>query len=264
MLNCYYMDLNCDCSNEQSLALYEGLPSKRKEHIDRLKNPEMKRNQILSGAFMQYGVGRALGIPKKQVDISYNVHGKPFVSPSCISQTSCGHPVYFNLSHSGAYAVLAVSDREVGIDIEGKSSNYLSVARRFFCPEEYADITDPGDEAASAGRFLEYWTMKEAYVKYVGKGLLIPLHSFRMVRNDDGYGLYIRSNREEAEQERNGGKCGASLMVKDDTVGIRVFCFADTYRIAVCGEEKRGIADMRRSTFVENANVKKVDVSVLF
>jgi phosphopantetheinyl transferase len=64
--------------------------------------------------------------------------------------------------------------------------NRLSVAKRCFCPEEYEDIVQASDEWQKNIRFLEYWTMKEAYVKRTGEGLRIPLNTFRILREDNG------------------------------------------------------------------------------
>ena len=168
MLDCYYMNVSCDCSKEQSLALYEGLTHDRKKRVDKLRNKTMADKQILISAFLQRCLSGYVDEAPSQIVFEYNEQGKPYIESG----------VQFNMSHSGDYVVLAISDRAVGIDIERIRHNKLSVAKRFFCEEEYEDILNAGDEHDRELRFLEYWTMKEAYVKYLGKGLSVPLNSF--------------------------------------------------------------------------------------
>ena len=79
----------------------------------------------------------------------------------------------------------AVSDSLIGIDVERRKRDRLAVARRCFDKKEYEDIRSAHTEQEQDMRFLEYWTMKEAYVKYLGEGLRIPFHSFRIKRMEN-------------------------------------------------------------------------------
>ncbi|MEX0963469.1 MAG: 4'-phosphopantetheinyl transferase superfamily protein [Pseudohongiellaceae bacterium] len=104
-----------------------------------------------------------------------NEYGKPAI---CAAQNS--EPLYFNLSHSGQRAVLAVSRLEdIGIDIEfaKKARRVEAIAQRFFSATEVAQmLTLP--KALQLDRFYELWTLKEAYIKACGMGLAIPLQHF--------------------------------------------------------------------------------------
>jgi 4'-phosphopantetheinyl transferase len=88
----------------------------------------------------------------------------------------------FSLTHTDGLVALAVTlHRDIGLDAEhlGRHDCGLDVAPRFFAPAEVNDL-----RAASADeqhrRFLEYWTLKEAYIKAVGAGLSMQLDSFAM------------------------------------------------------------------------------------
>lgn len=172
MIHYYVMKLDCDCSKEQSQALYGSLPSERKERIDKMKVEHLRKKRILTDSFLLYGISVATGISREQIRFCYNENGKPMLDASC----GLEH-VHFNLSHAGDYAVLVVADREIGVDIEKLRNNRLSVAKRFFCEEEYNHIMQCSEEMRDAC-FLKYWTMKEAYVKRIGTGLSVPLNSF--------------------------------------------------------------------------------------
>lgn len=177
MLHCYYMNLCCDCSKEQSQAFYEELPEERQERIRHMKNPVLAKKKILTGHFLQVILQEETGIELRKQRYVYNEIGRPSLADRTVD---------FNLSDSGDYVVLAVSDRAVGIDIERRKKNHLTIAKRCFCPEEYEDIAAAGGPEQQELRFRKYWTMKEAYVKCMGSGLTIPLHSFRVVW-DEGY-----------------------------------------------------------------------------
>lgn len=73
--------------------------------------------------------------------------------------------IRFSISHSGNLVVLAMSETEVGIDIEEiKPRNFEAVVNRHFSEDEKK-------EAADLEGFLRVWTRKEAYLKLTGEGL---------------------------------------------------------------------------------------------
>lgn len=73
--------------------------------------------------------------------------------------------VRFSISHSGDLVVLAMSDTEVGIDIEKiKPRDYESIVARHFTEGEAKEVD-------SIESFLKVWTKKEAYLKLTSEGL---------------------------------------------------------------------------------------------
>lgn len=89
-------------------------------------------------------------------ELSYNENGKPELD-------FC----FFSISHSGNYAVCAVAETPVGIDIENTG--------RFKRREKYMFFTDNEtryvNSRDSARRFCIIWTRKEAYIKALGEPL---------------------------------------------------------------------------------------------
>jgi 4'-phosphopantetheinyl transferase len=86
----------------------------------------------------------------------------------------------FNLTHSGARALAAVSaDREVGIDIEEirEVGDLDALAAACFSPAERAALAAvPARQRRRA--FFAAWTRKEAFLKLLGEGLSRPLDAF--------------------------------------------------------------------------------------
>ncbi|MGW6184938.1 4'-phosphopantetheinyl transferase family protein, partial [Bacillus mycoides] len=85
---------------------------------------------------------------------------------------------HFNISHSGEWVVCATANSNVGIDIERVSDiEALKLANEFFSDEEFYDIPSMNSDE-QINYFYDIWTLKESYIKTIGKGLYIPLNSF--------------------------------------------------------------------------------------
>ncbi|MBC7418675.1 MAG: 4'-phosphopantetheinyl transferase superfamily protein [Pedobacter sp.] len=98
--------------------------------------------------------------------------------------TKRGKPMYpgleFNLSHSGKYVLIIISNRSVGIDIEIPETNFdfSTVLEHTFSLEEinYIKKSDYRREC-----FLTLWTRKEALLKATGEGLIDDLTSISVL-----------------------------------------------------------------------------------
>jgi 4'-phosphopantetheinyl transferase len=106
-------------------------------------------------------------------------HGRPEIVPR-----PGVPPLRFSLAHTEGLVAVAVTLRsDVGIDVEPRSrrARVRDIAQRFFSPVEAAALEAlPPDRQAAA--FLDYWTLKEAYVKATGLGLRAPLRRFSFTR----------------------------------------------------------------------------------
>ena len=77
--------------------------------------------------------------------------------------------LFFNISHSKDYVVLALSDEEVGIDIQEIKPLKANVPKRFFTDldNEYIDQ----NEEERTERFTKVWSAKESFAKLTGNGI---------------------------------------------------------------------------------------------
>ena len=103
-----------------------------------------------------------LGLAPAQVPLRAGKHGKP--------ELAQGNSCYFNLSHAGGYALVALSDRrEVGVDVECEqgTSDLEPLADYALLPAERTGWRGLSPAAA----FLRRWTGKEAALKAWGVGV---------------------------------------------------------------------------------------------
>jgi 4'-phosphopantetheinyl transferase len=130
---------------------------------------------LLSRGLMRTVLASYLGCPCDDVRFAANDYGKPILHPAV-----CSPGLHFNLTHSRGAVALAVSNgREVGIDVEERlrQVEYLALAERFFAAEEARHLRAL-PEAKLSEAFFAIWTLKEAFVKGIGRGLSFPLDAF--------------------------------------------------------------------------------------
>lgn len=89
--------------------------------------------------------------------------------------------VDFNLTHTQGLAACVVGPAGVdfGVDAEflPRRGELMSVAERYFNPDELRVLQGLASEDEQRFRFLSFWVLKEAYVKARGIGLGLPLHA---------------------------------------------------------------------------------------
>ena len=84
----------------------------------------------------------------------FNDTGKPFFE----------NGPFFNISHSGRYIVMAVSNKEVGVDIEENVERNMSALIRIFNEAEAKMIKEHAD-------FYYLWCAKESLIKCMGSSI---------------------------------------------------------------------------------------------
>lgn len=136
------------------------------------------------------------------------------IRPSALLKTPDGKPflenarnLHFNLSHSGNYAVCAVWEREVGIDIQEIREPAASLLK-FCCTEQEQERIRRS--AFPAAAFTAVWSWKEAFMKMTGQGLGIPPKEIEVLLPPD---IEERSDRAAEEKTgRDGDGAGAEKL----------------------------------------------------
>ncbi|MDR1520623.1 MAG: 4'-phosphopantetheinyl transferase superfamily protein [Planctomycetota bacterium] len=127
--------------------------------------------------------------------------GRPAALLPAGMEKTAGTPI-FSLSHTrGAVALAVAAAGKLGVDVERsrRPTEAALLAERFFAPEELADLAGCRGEKDSRKRFILYWTLKEAYLKALGVGMIKSLSSFAMSPGRDGADLLYDMDGAEGE-----------------------------------------------------------------
>lgn len=102
------------------------------------------------------------------------------------------HPdIHFNISHADGICACIVSDRECGIDCERIRDFRPNILKRIFSEQEQTYFRNVPDEEKNTA-FFRLWTLKEAYIKAIGRGLSFPMNKAEFLPDDKGFTANIR------------------------------------------------------------------------
>jgi 4'-phosphopantetheinyl transferase len=160
-------DLDADGDELETL-----LRADERERARQIRSPRDRRRWTRSRGVLRALLARYLGGDPRALRFVSSEHGKPMLA-GAEPETD----LRFNLSHSGALALYAVTaGHSVGIDVEvpRRQIDELAVAERVLGHEQAGRLAalDPQTRARA---FLRAWVAHEAAVKCRGLGLGVPL-----------------------------------------------------------------------------------------
>jgi 4'-phosphopantetheinyl transferase len=218
-------------ASDSVLAQFEAVLSQDElARAARFRFEYLKRSFVITRGAQRHLLGHYLKIAPADIQFMYGAKGKPGISGTS--------NIRFNLSHSGDFAVLAVTlDCDLGIDIEKTCSlpDLASIAERHFSREEISELMSlPPDQRELA--FFTCWTRKEAFIKALGDGLSMPLDSFRvtLLPGVPPRMVYVAGEARAAEGwnivniETSNPQYAAALAYHDAPRPVRVFTVLDT------------------------------------
>ncbi len=150
------------------------MPQEKRDRIERYKKDNDKALAIVSHRLLCYMLKTQRGIVPRADQWGVGPDGKPYLLDS---------DVHYNISHSGEMVLCALHDTPVGVDIEHMRRVSTNVPDRIMSPEEKL-IYDLTDDQCTL--FFQIWTLKEAYIKYLGVGMRMPLHTITVYPDNDG------------------------------------------------------------------------------
>ena len=125
--------------------MYKVISEFRKERADSYYHDDDKLRSVIAAFLVKKFV--------KCEELKYNEYGKPYAT----------NGKFFNISHSGNFVVLGVSDYEIGVDVEAILKKDMSFLDNIFNPDEL-------DKADLEEKYL-MWCNKESLTKCIGRGL---------------------------------------------------------------------------------------------
>lgn len=153
-----------------TLEIYKNASKYRKELMD-CSTSTKRKLETLAGSFLLSYALNTIGINELDLEYEYGENKKPRIQNV--------DNLYFNLSHSGDYIVCAISDKNVGIDIQKISTLKNDIAKRFFTESENNYLATLSSNEKE-NEFFRIWAIKEAFIKYTGEGIARILNSFNI------------------------------------------------------------------------------------
>ncbi|XP_039042062.1 4'-phosphopantetheinyl transferase HetI-like isoform X2 [Hibiscus syriacus] len=156
------------------------------ESVNRMRGDQLKKRALLARALVRTTIARYqtnCQMNPRSLKFRKNTYGKPEVEWR--NEDNFGPlPLHFNLSHTSTMIACGVTvNVPIGIDIEEKQrrtkNNLIAFARRYFSAYEVKVLTSISEPEVQRQEFIKLWTLKEAYVKALGKGFLaVPFKTF--------------------------------------------------------------------------------------
>lgn len=169
MICTYYADVRCLDNEALFREKLKLLSPYRQQKIAILRHGKDKNRSLAAGLLLDHALA-VYGLQERSVEYEIGEWGKP---------TLKYHPeICFSLSHSGDYAICTIGDKPLGNDIERVKNGRLKVADRFFAKEELSWLYEAQGEEEQMQRMFRLWTMKESFVKAIGRGMSLPLQDF--------------------------------------------------------------------------------------
>jgi len=139
------------------------LSEERYAKIQRLRSTQHKNASATAYLLLRYALSEIYNI-NEAVEFAYADKGKPLLK-------SYPH-IHFNLSHSKDVAACAVSNNELGVDVQYITNVKDALAKRVLTDNEYVDFKK---SLSPEEFFCEVWTIKESYLKKTGQGITTEL-----------------------------------------------------------------------------------------
>jgi 4'-phosphopantetheinyl transferase len=203
-----------ECGADLIAEYRTSLSIDEQRRADRFRFSKDRNRYIVARGVLRRLLSAYTGRQPSDFKFEYGPQGKPLL----MKEPALG--IHFNLSHSQAVAVYALSRaRDLGIDVEEIRPGVATtqIAKRYFSPNEMNEMLGLSSDLREEAFFL-CWTRKEAYIKALGEGLKVRLDSFdvsltpgeqaRFLRGvEQGWQLvsFTASERQPAALVFNGG-----------------------------------------------------------
>jgi 4'-phosphopantetheinyl transferase len=144
--------------------------------LDRFRGSDRRHEFLVTRALVRVALSRHAPLRPEEWRFVTGEHGRPAIDRDL--GLPGGTALHFNLSNTHGLVVCLVAATEVGVDVEHLDRPLdVALADRYLSAAELAALRSL-PLADQPRRFLEYWTLKESYLKGRGLGLALPLAKF--------------------------------------------------------------------------------------
>lgn len=155
-----------------------------------------RANHLAARIMVRHALSKNANITPAQWEFSRSEYGKPQ-----IKSTQANKAANFNISHCDGLVVVATSeDPNIGVDVESISRSLLEtpVVRSVFTGHELAcwKSLPPSQKMR---RYLQGWTLKEAYLKARGMGLHLSPRNIELEFDDPRFVINFAVQQNEDE-----------------------------------------------------------------
>lgn len=157
--------------------LFESVVSReRLLRSERMRFPEDRIGSLSAAVLARWMLHGALSLANEDIEFAVEDRGKPYCTQLQRAGTS------FSISHTRGWVACGICAGSIGVDIETLRRVGVSDVSPYLHGAELARLEDGCDcSACDCSAVLRLWTIREAYVKYLGTGLSEPPNSFEVV-----------------------------------------------------------------------------------
>jgi len=175
--------VNVDFNRSLRDTVFSALSEEEKSGARRFLHKADRLRHATARAALREVLGRVLDCSPSQLCFEREATGRPMLVGDALGSSKSTNRIDFNLSHSGKFALIAVSQRRrVGVDIERFDSelDWQSLSGLVLAPTEECFMQNLPNERRTA-EFFRTWTAKEALLKGIGCGLLLNPATFSVL-----------------------------------------------------------------------------------
>lgn len=164
IIKLFIANIELGFSHRHSLLM--SISEKQKEKALKFKNEKDQIRSMISSSLIN---------SLSNEEILFNEMGKPYYQ----------NGPFFNVSHSGQFVIMAVSNKEIGVDIEENNNSDMSPLIKIFNEAEVKLIKEHAD-------FYYLWCAKESLIKCMGSSInkvkevpSLPLNGLKTFKGKD-------------------------------------------------------------------------------
>ena len=208
MVKVYFAEVSALSDDHIFDQLYKNADLERRIKTDKFYFKKDKMLSIGAWTLLQHAL---LQEGLRDFSLFCGENGKPYLKGT----EGC----FFNLSHSGQTVMCAISDREVGCDVEKIAGFDPELAKLVMTNQEIKALNSLKNDREKNEMFFRFWTLKESYMKATGLGMALEPGNFGMIVENERICVAQSADEREfhfKEYIMNDGYCYSCCSLSND------------------------------------------------